>query len=343
MASARIAVIVGAGLMGQWHARTVRSLGHRVVYVVDPDAARGSALARRVGATWVADLSANVLAGADAAHVCTPASAHADALRLVVEHCQLAICEKPLAPSALDAYALHTLASQRGALLVPVHQFLFQRGFLALQQALTTLGPVVSIDAVAYTAGADHRDAAAREMVAMDVLPHPVSMVERLCPGLAAAASLHVALGREGEVRVVLSGDSVSVGMAISCRARPPINMLRVTTESATIHLDLFHGFCWSENPRSGRAGKLLRPFASAWNQQAAAAGNLLTRIATRESAYPGLRELLRRSYAAIDGSVPPPITPAESLAVSAGVSRISNARRMATHGALVNETSPNS
>ena len=46
------------------------------------------------------------------------------------------------------------------------------------------------------------------------------------------------------------------------------------------------------------RTYKVARPFATATRQLAAVAGNLARRAWSRESAYPGLRELVRAVYA---------------------------------------------
>ena len=43
-----------------------------------------------------------------------------------------------------------------------------------------------------------------------------------------------------------------------------------------------------------------------------------MRRAARGETAYPGLRELIRRTYASIADEAPPPITPEETLAVAA-------------------------
>ena len=70
--------IVGAGLMGGWHARYASRAGGRVVAVVDSDEAAASALVRRYpGARRFRDLADCLSAGeVDVVHVCTGAASH---------------------------------------------------------------------------------------------------------------------------------------------------------------------------------------------------------------------------------------------------------------------------
>ncbi len=100
-------------------------------------------------------------------------------------------------------------------------------------------------------------------------------------------------------------------------RARPPVNELRLLGEKGAVHADLFHGFSYVEESSTSRAAKVARPFRVALRQGVAAAANLVRRASGGEPAYPGLRELLRRFYAALGGGSAAPISPTEILTVA--------------------------
>ncbi len=91
-----------------------------------------------------------------------------------------------------------------------------------------------------------------------------------------------------------------------------------MTGTTGTAHVDLFHGFAAFEGGGHSRARKLGRPFARGVGTLAHAGENLVRRGARGETAYPGLRELIRRTYASIGSGAPPPITPDETRAVAA-------------------------
>src|SRR5438067_781469 len=79
--------IVGAGLMGRWHARAARRAGGRLRYVVDRDLRRASALkGASHGARAVTTIGAAL---ADPAvgivHVCTPSGTHAAPVASAIE------------------------------------------------------------------------------------------------------------------------------------------------------------------------------------------------------------------------------------------------------------------
>lgn len=94
----RIAV-VGLGWMGTDHARVLAAHSDaELVAVVDRDAARGTALAERLGAVYSPDLAA-VLGDVDAVSVCTPDAAHEQLALMALEAGRRVLVEKPLATS----------------------------------------------------------------------------------------------------------------------------------------------------------------------------------------------------------------------------------------------------
>jgi predicted dehydrogenase len=247
------AAVVGAGLMGRWHADAVARAGHAVAAVVDRDGARAAALAaRHRGAAAAGDLAA---AGpVDVVHVCAPLAAHEALVRAALARGAHVVAEKPLAADATTTAALLALAASAGRLLVPVHQFLFQRGVAEAARALDEIGPLLHFDAVACTAGASHLPPAEHGRIVTEVLPHALSLVVRLVSPDVADADWHVRRPAPGELRAdaVLAGAAVSI--VVSTGGRPTANALRLVCARGTTHVDLFHGFATVLRGRAARA-----------------------------------------------------------------------------------------
>lgn len=314
------AVVVGAGLMGRWHADAIAHAGGRVAAVVDTDIGRARALAARHGGALVtADLeSAAREASPAVAHLCTPLETHQPLASIAVALGLHVVVEKPMAPSASTTQSLLALAEAGGVLIVPTHQFLFQRGALRAQRALASLGPVHHVDAVACSAGADGGSDADRDRVASEILPHPLALTTRILARPLAEASWQVQHPAAGELRASAAVGASSVSILISMRGRPTRNTLRITAERATVHLDLFHGFAVFEGGAVSRGRKILHPFALSGRTLLAAGTNLAARALRAESAYPGLRELVRRFYEAVRRGGESPITARETVDVAA-------------------------
>jgi predicted dehydrogenase len=317
------AVIVGAGLMGGWHADAVRRSGHRVAAVVDVDLSRASALASRHPGARAARSLADVVAPGRVVHVCVPLERHAGLAATALDSGCHALVEKPLAASAAETSALLERARASGRMLVPVHQCLFQRGAERARRVLPSLGPVLHVDAVACTAGADGRGDAWRDRLTVEVLPHPLSLLARLVDGAVDGVAWQVARPAAGELRVTGALRGASVSLLVSTHGRPTRHALQLVCAGGTLCLDLFHGYAVLSRGATTRAGKLVLPFVEAGRTLTAAAGNLAGRAARRESAYPGLRALVAHVYAAVDGGGAPPIADGETLAVSRAVDAI--------------------
>jgi predicted dehydrogenase len=230
--------------------------------------------------------------------------------------------EKPLAPDAGTTRSLVELASGAGLLLVPVHQFLFQPGVRRLVEHGRELGGLVRCAFVAASAGAEKTGMDPDELVS-EILPHPLSLFARLVPGSVGELDWVVARPAPGELRAVAVADHASLEIVVTSRGRPTRTELEVTGTEATALADLFHGFSLVDRGRATRARKVARPFTRGSRTVAAAAANLAVRTARRESAYPGLRELVRETYAAVRVGGPSPIPSAEVLAVADARDRI--------------------
>jgi predicted dehydrogenase len=307
-ASIRVA-IVGAGLMGRWHAASARRAGAQVVAVADPDAARAAQLARRHGARTLGPTDRLAQHEVDAVHVCTPLETHAAIVAQILEAGLPVLVEKPLARDPVETERLLGAARAAGVVLCPVHQFPFQRGARRVLDAPDRLGALLHADYVACSAGGAGRDAATLSAIVDDILPHPLSLLRRLQSPPLHTLAWQVIRGSAGEVRASARAGTATLGIVISMGGRPTRNTLRLVGTQGTAHVDLFHGFATLEPGDVSRAGKVLRPFRHAGATLAGATGNLIGRMARLEPAYPGLRELVREFYRAVREGGPPPVS----------------------------------
>lgn len=317
------AVVVGAGLMGRWHADAVARSGNRVACIVDSEITRAERLAARHRYARVASSLDDAFGRArfDVVHVCTPLATHAVLAAQALTAGAHAIVEKPLADDAEQTRRLLEIAAARGVMLVPVHQMPFQRGVVAARESCRLLGPVLHLDTTACTAGAE--GGGDRDQLALDIVPHPLSLVQHfVSPALADAEWRVVRLGA-GELRLTAEIGGTAVGMVISTRGRPTTNTLRMICARGTVNVDLFHGFAVVATGAATRTYKLMQPFSVAAHTISAAAANLVTRSLSGEPAYPGLRSLIAQLYAAARAHSAPPISPDETLQVAVVRDRI--------------------
>lgn len=327
------AAVVGAGLMGQWHARALRRAGHHLSLVVDPDENRARALARHFPrcrtTVSVEDLHASSV---HAVHVCTPVASHAPIVATALESGAHVLCEKPLATDAASTARLLELARSRDRLLCPVHQALFQQGVRQALAGLSRIGLLVHVELTMCTAGAEGRNAPEKDEVVAEILPHPIALLGRLLPE-ALEAAWEVQRPAPGELRAAAvvnrSGASIAptAAILISTSGRPIANAAILIGTDGTIRLDLFHGFSTFQSGATSRLRKAMSPFVAAALTGGGAAANLARRVVRRQSAYPGLWELVRLFYEAAASSKPAPISPHETLAVAALRDRILSAR----------------
>ena len=140
--------VVGAGFMGGLHARVVAEsgLGH-LAAVADPDAARGSELAERYGATAYPSHEA-MLAGERLAAVivATPEPLHRDAVVAAAGHGAAVLVEKPIAASLADADAMIAACDAAGVPLMVGYILRFEPAYARIKQAAEagTLGRILT-------------------------------------------------------------------------------------------------------------------------------------------------------------------------------------------------------
>ena len=307
--------------MGCWHARAVEAAGGVVVAVADQDVERARALADGAFAvTSVGELGAQP--GLDVVHICTPVGSHARVVGAATDAGAHAIVEKPLAEDAAATRLLLERTGAAGRMVVPVHQFVFQPGVQRILRRRDELGALVRCAFVAASAGAEATALGADELVA-EILPHPLSLFARLTPLDVGELDWHVVRPAAGELRALAVAGSMSLEIVLTAHGRPTTTTLEVTGSDGTATADLFHGFATLDRGRATRATKLTGPFARSTRTLVGAGLNLAARTIAWEPAYPGLRELVRRTYAAIASGDEPPVSTVETVAVAVARDRI--------------------
>lgn len=308
--------MVGAGVMGRHHADAIQRVNGKLAAVVDPHLERARKVAGDVPVFRSLDELGIRPAGIDVVHVCVPLAAHAEVVEQAIGLGAHAIVEKPLAADAGATAALLSAAERQGLIVLPVHQFAFQRGFQRILARRQRFGSVVRCVFEAATAGAELTNFDADELVA-DVLPHPLSLFSHFAPIPVSGLEWLATRPAPGELRALATCRGATFEIVISTRGRPTRAAFDLLGTRGSAHADLFHGFAVMERGAATRSRKLVRPFGLAGATFGRAAGNLAVRSAIREAAYPGLRELIRRTYAAIAAGSPAPIAAREILGVA--------------------------
>jgi predicted dehydrogenase len=310
------AAVIGAGLMGRWHAHAIRRAGGRVAVVIDRDERCAETLGRRFGARWSCSLTEQT--EVDVVHVCTPLESHEDYVRRSIALGKHVLVEKPLTATAAVTESLLAAADAQRIVVCPVHQFPWQDGVRRIVDHLPTIGRLVHVSTIIYSAGARTDDAEERERIAADVLPHPLSLITAVLPS-ARVDSIDWAVRRPapGELHALAEAGETALSISISLRGRPTSNSLHVIGTDGSGHADLFHGFAVLEHGTVSRRNKILHPFVFAASTLGGALKNLSMRAIRGEGAYPGLARLVKEFHSAARGEVPSPISSDAALAIA--------------------------
>ncbi len=313
------AAIVGAGLMGFWHARAARKVGGKIVAVFDIDKIQANSLAAKLSDAQSFDSLEKMLAevSPDVLHVCTPTATHKKIAEIAVKANVNLLIEKPIVQTAEETVALYELATRHKVLLCPVHQFVFQDGVKQAKKLLSNIGRIVHLQANICSAGGTGLDANQIATIAEDILPHPLSLMQTFLGDDLILKGWNIFCPNSGELRVSGRVRETSLGIFVSMNSRPTLNSFQIFGTTGTIHLNLFHGYSVIESGKTTKTRKILHPFDSALRNFSAATLNLGRRSLKNETAYPGLRRLIDEFYQAIKDGKPPPITPAEAIAVA--------------------------
>ena len=311
--------IVGAGLMGKWHAHAAHNAGGEIVGVADTNQNQAVQLAKRhQTAQSFGDLREMLnQKSLDVLHICTPTSSHYATAELALQANINLFIEKPLALTAAETEHLYSLGAENNLHLCPAHQFAFQHCVQKAKKMMTRIGKVIHLQATIFSAGGAGLADRHLDSIAADILPHPLSLFQTFLDGKLSEEAWDVSRPQCGELRISGYAHDVSLSIFVSMNARPTINSLQIIGTNGTIHLDLFHDFAVLDRGKVSKGRKILHPFNSAVKKFSAATFNLVRRTVQFESAYPGLRRLVNNFYQALREGTESPISPEQAIDIA--------------------------
>lgn len=173
--------VIGLGRWGPNHVRVFSQIAtSEVKYAVDPLATRRSRIEEAFPAIHCVDHYEKIIDddSLDAVVISTPTESHYEIAKAFLESGKHVLCEKPLAASSSEAWALAALAGQRNLQLMVGHVFLFNPGILYLRQTLErkTAGAIYYLNAVRTNLGPFRSDVNA----AWDLASHDVYIMNYL-------------------------------------------------------------------------------------------------------------------------------------------------------------------
>lgn len=311
--------IVGAGLMGFWHAKAAKRAGGRISAIVDSNIETSRRLAGKYSSAKSCSSVEQMLnqTEIDVLHICTPLDTHVEIAELALDAGINLIIEKPITPTAVETEQILGQAANNGVILCAVHQFLFQEGVRKVKRLLSKIGRMIHIESTICSAGADGFAGRQRDLIAADILPHPLSLMQFFLPGDIPCEDWTTDRVDCGEFRAFAKTSQISLSIFISMNARPTECSMEIKGTNGTIYIDLFHGFAFIESGIVSRARKIIHPFDMAVKGLTVAAINLGKRAIRREIAYPGLQRLVSEFYNAVCTGVESPISREDTMAVA--------------------------
>ena len=324
--------IIGAGLMGRWHAYYAARAGAELVAIADPNIASAAALAgkRSAARTYATASELFEQASLHAVHICSPADTHPRYARQAVAAGVHALVEKPFAPDFAETRAILDQASLADVSVIPVHQFAFQDGVAHAMRVLPRLGAVREVEFAICTAGGERLGGEGAGALLADIIPHPLSLLCAIWPGTPLDLSgWAVETSGPGELVAIGRHADFTANVTISLASRPTVCEARIRCGKGTIELNFFHGYALLRPGKVSRLQKIGGPFSHGARILTAASSNLARRVVKRESAYPGLGHLIGRFYDGIQGKNAPPVSSRDIAAIALGRDQL-----MAKHAA---------
>jgi predicted dehydrogenase/nucleoside-diphosphate-sugar epimerase len=311
--------LFGCGKMGLQHLGAISTIPHaRVVGIADPVLDR-EAVAGRVGAdAHLCDDPVELLSEArpDVVHVVTPPDTHAQLARLALAAGCHVYVEKPFAPTRAEAESILELAAERGLLVCPGHQYLFERPALLARGALPGIGSLVHVESY-FSFRMVRRTITPVEQV-KDILPHAVyPIVEQLRAGSGVLDEPVSLVGLDvqpsGDVYALVRLGPCAGVIIVTLNGRPIEQYQHLVGTNGWLRADYVTGsLACVPGPGTG-AGILLTPYRRTLEMLTRATGGLARRL-LRPASYPGLERIIGRFYASVSQGSAPPVLPRSIL-----------------------------
>ena len=311
--------IVGAGLMGKWHAHAAAKMGGNIVGIVDLNKVQSVLLATKYPSAQVFGTIAEMLnqTPLDVLHICVPTANHRLIAELAIDVGVNLIIEKPLTTTSAETINLYNLAKKKGVYICPVHQFAFQLGVEKAKKLLPRIGQIIHLQATMCSAGGTDLPDYKLDLIAADMLPHPLSLFQVFLNNILPVEGWKFFQPRHGEIRVAGHSGEISLSIFVSMNGRPTTNSFQIIGTIGTIHLNLFHGSAFIETGEASRGQKIMQPFGFSLKIFSSAAFNLICRAFRFEPAYPGLQQLIKCYYESIRENLEPPISSRQAINIA--------------------------
>jgi len=315
--------IIGAGLMGHWHAHALRKMGVTIVAILDSDSSAAAKLAKSINHTSSIQLFTDIesllqTVKLDVIHICTPVDSHYTLALEAIKSGINIVLEKPVASNLNETQVLLSEASKNKVTICPVHQFGFQDGVKKALSSLESLGDLLHLRFSTNSAGAEGKSVEYLNEVIADIIPHPLSVLQQIHSDINFQSENWSGVhSRKGELQLIGDIDNIGIDIYISMNARPTRCEMELFCTKGRVLLNFFHGYAVIEKGKVSKLQKLAQPFKFSFNHFLVASLNIIRRALNNEKAYPGLYSLLSEYYQSILNKVEPPISETEIISIA--------------------------
>ncbi len=323
--------LIGAGKMGQHHARAMSVLKERcsLAAVVDPsEEARAKVLEIWPGAHGFSTVDEMLRARlTQVVHVCTSPATHRQLTKSALEAGQHVYVEKPFVETVNEAEELLALAGSLGLKVCAGHQLLFEKPTLDALQVLPALREIAHIES--YFAFKTVRRAPggrvplAPQLQLLDILPHPVYLLLRFLDAAAPGGTAEltaVDIGPAGTVHAQVRQGAVTASLIVTLEGRPVDSYLKVVGSNGTVIADYVRGTTQRMiGPGVSGIDKAFNPYRISRQLAFGTTSALFARVTRKQKSYPGLAELFLAFYESIQQGKPSP-TPPDSIRATVAI-----------------------
>jgi predicted dehydrogenase len=332
--------VVGAGVVAQQHLACVSQLpGVRLAAVCDLSRSLAECAAERYGAgAWFTDYRRMLEAlRPDIVHVTTPAASHFGIARDCLQAGAHVFVEKPATRDFAELASLQALAEASRRWLIEDYNYVYNAPVRRMLESARNgaLGEIVHVEVVlcldVLAKGNPFADVNLRHPaleleggVIADFLPHLASLAYFACGPVRGVRTVWAKRDAAStlphdEFRALLHGSRATATLAFSAHSQPDLFRLTLFGTKARASADIYENrLSWAALRPAARP---LVPFYNALDEARTlrrSAWKLLWRkLGGGPGAYDGLWTLIRQVYDSMAAGGPPPLAPADVLAVN--------------------------